>query len=61
MDLVELIVEVEFSEEVSDATKFTVAQQLAELLDEALLDGSFEVPDGAIEDIKVAFDPELHF
>lgn len=57
----ELFIEFDLSEDVSDASKFSLAQQLAEILDEAMIDGSLQVNAGVIREARVAYDPELHF
>jgi hypothetical protein len=58
MDVVEVVVEFELSEEVSAASRFSLSVQLAEVISKAIEEKELEVPDGEIEDFVVDYDVE---
>ena len=51
-------VEFELSLEVSEASRYSLAIQLAEVISKALEEKELEVPDGEIEDFSVIYDEE---
>lgn len=58
MDEVDITVEFELSLDVSEASRYSLAQQLAEVISKALEENELEVPDGEIEDFHVVYDEE---
>lgn len=61
MDLVEITIDFELEDDVSDASKFSLALQVAAVLERAIEEKELELPDGEIIDFEVMYDPELHF
>lgn len=57
----QVIVEFELSDEVSDASRYSLAVQLAEYIAKGLEEKELEVPDGEIEDFSVDYDVDLNF
>jgi len=53
---VQVIIEFELSDDVSDASRFSLASQLAELVAKGIEEKELEVPDGEIEDFSVDYD-----
>lgn len=56
MDQVDVIVSFELSDEVSEASRFSLAVQLEELILKCLESGELAIPDGTIEDAEVVYD-----
>ena len=52
----QVIIEFELSDDVSDASRFSLASQLAELVAKGIEEKELEVPDGEIEDFSVDYD-----
>jgi hypothetical protein len=58
MDMVELTVEFELSLDVSEASRYSLAAQLAEVIEKAIEEKEIELPDGEIEDVHVIYDDQ---
>ena len=58
MDEVDVTVEFELSMDVSEQSRYSLAEQLAEVITNALEQKELEVPDGEIEDFHVIYDEE---
>lgn len=57
----QVIVEFELSEDVSDASRDSLALQLSESIAKAIEEKEIELPDGDIEDFSVDYDVDLNF
>lgn len=57
----EITIDFELEDDVSDASKFSLALQVAAVLERAIEEKELELPDGEIIDFEVMYDPELHF
>lgn len=58
MDEVDITVEFELSLDVSEQSRYSLANQLAEVIFNALEEKQLEVPDGEIADFAVIYDEE---
>lgn len=61
MDEVDVILEFELSDDVSDASRYSLAIQVGEVIAKAIEEKELEVPDGEIEDFAVHYDTDLDF
>lgn len=52
----DVVVEFQLSEDVSEESRYSLAVQLAEIISKAVEDKELEVPDGEIEDIEVHYE-----
>ncbi len=57
----DITIEFFLSDDVSDASRFSLAMQLGEVVAKAIEEKELEVPDGEIEDFTVHYDPDLDF
>lgn len=57
----DIMIDFDLGDSVSDASKYSLAIQLSEVIDKAIQEKELEVPDGEIIDFEVLYDPELHF
>ena len=58
MEIVDVTVEFELSLDVSVASRYSLAQQLAEVIAKALEEKELEIPDGELEDFNVIYDEQ---
>jgi len=58
---VRVIIEFELSDDVADASRYSLAVQLAEYISKGVEDKELELPDGEIEDFSVDYDVDLDF
>ena len=54
----DVTVEFELSLDVSEASRYSLATQLAEVISKALEEKELELPDGEIEDFNVIYDEQ---
>jgi hypothetical protein len=59
MDEVDVIVEFELSLDISEASRYSLALQLAEVIEDALEQKTIELPDGEVNDFNVLYDPYI--
>lgn len=52
----DVVVEFQLSADVSEASRYSLAVQLAEVIEKALEEHELELPDGEIEDVEVHYD-----
>lgn len=57
----DITIDFELEDNVSDQSKFSLANQLQEVIERAIQEKEIELPDGEIVDFAVQYDPELHF
>lgn len=58
MEIVDVTVEFELSLDVSVASRYSLAQQLAEVIAKALEEKEIEIPDGELQDFSVVYDEQ---
>ena len=58
MDEVDVVIEFELSDDVSDASRFSLALQVQELISKAIEEKELELPDGEITDANVYYDDD---
>lgn len=61
MQIVEILIDFELDDDVGDASKYSLAAQIADVIERAIEEKELELPDGDIIDFEVLYDPELHF
>lgn len=61
MDEVNVTIEFELTDDVSDASRYSLALQVGEVISKAIEEKELELPDGEIEDFSVHYDTELDF
>lgn len=61
MDEVDVVLEFELSDDVSDASRYSLAIQVGEVIAKAIEEKELEVPDGEISDFSVHYDTDLDF
>lgn len=58
MDEVDVVLEFELSEDVSDASRYSLAIQVGEVIAKAIEEKELELPDGDIEDFNVHYETD---